>query len=436
MNQKQLEARIEILSEKLAELHGLLQQSYSYAERDAQSSLGKCRNVLEHTVRSILEKHDIPFLQHSTLNEQIRLLKESGNVPDRIIAKMHSTRVMANLAVHGKKVTPSDALSALNGLCDILEWQNEIKYDKREKRPWLFWLGISLAILLLGVFYLNINKKATPELENRNPIDPTQTAPRADENLFNLRDIESFVEEFQHISTTPDVNGVMSFYAEYVKYENEVIERYQVEKKWVKFINKWPVREYDITDESIKIRKIGTNQFYVYYDETYTAKHPDKPDSKGIYRTELVVQVVGRELKITEKNGSNLAKNFSVENAKERAKEFQVACAENNIDNILSFYTRNVNYFDKGYRSHSFIRKDIIEQIERWPTRVYYIDGNIDASEVEENHFRVTYVEKYTALHPEGREGKGLWRTDLILKGIRDSLMIVDIKGKEIKQKD
>ena len=282
MSSKELEKRIETLSNEISQIRELLQKSFSYAERDAQASLGKCRNILEQSVENILNAHGISFKPNSSLHHRINLLRSKGHVEKRITQKMLSIKDMANLGVHGETVTSKDALDALDSLCDILEWQNGIKQTRPQRRTLgtKAWIGLAFGTLLIGsfIFYL--------------------TSPRS----FSEEDARKFAEDFQSASTTNNIKKTTSFYADEAMVFKEKKSKETIGKNWRKFIESRPTRVYTIHGP-VEVEKTGKNKFEVTYREKFTAMHPKKDDSKGIWRTELVIQAINDSLKIVAMDG-------------------------------------------------------------------------------------------------------------------------------------
>ena len=411
MNQRQLEDRIEAIVKRVQELNDLLRLAHKYAADDAQSSLHKCRNGLEHSVKAILAKYNISFPEGSTLNDQIKLLKESGYVPDHIIATMHSIRVMANLANHNKKVTSGSALSALNGLCDILEWQNEIAAPKQPKKEeeknsatWIF--GMAAATVLAGALLLYLTR----------PVSE--------------KDVESFVLEFQDVATSNKINTLMNYYDEGINWFGKIKSKEEVKVEWRKFIEKWPTRIYSI-DDPIEVEVLGEQSFRVHYNETYTAKAYGKEDSKGVWRTTLLISKVNGKLKISSIDGYHVSKNFTPNNAEAFARAFQSACTTNNIEEATSFYAKNAVCYKKP-RTLKEIRMNWSNFVNDWPIRDYTITDPIEVKTLGNNSFRVTYRENFNAEKEDGTTSKGIWQTILTLKEVKDSLRITEIDGERI----
>jgi hypothetical protein len=119
---KPLSNRISRVEIYLAELSGYLHASLDYVSSDPQSSLTKCRIVLEKVLRFIYAQE---MLRQPTGGMVGNILSDKdfiGRLPRRMLARMNAIRDIANLGPHGGEVEGGDAIRAIRDLVDVLEW--------------------------------------------------------------------------------------------------------------------------------------------------------------------------------------------------------------------------------------------------------------------------------------------------------------------------
>ena len=119
---KPLSDRISRIETFLAELSVYLHASLDYVASDPQSSLTKCRIVLEKVLRCIYAQE----MQRQPTGAMVgNILSDKdfvGRLPRRMLARMNAIRDIANLGPHGGEVESGDAVRAVRDLVDVLEW--------------------------------------------------------------------------------------------------------------------------------------------------------------------------------------------------------------------------------------------------------------------------------------------------------------------------
>lgn len=117
---RDLEARVAFLENQLSVSVDLIARSPS----DPESSIVKCRVLLERVVKDLYGKLDVPL--PGKAHELGALLNNSQFarlLPPRVVLRMNSVREYGNLGAHDKgPVTTSDALDCLNCMVEIVDW--------------------------------------------------------------------------------------------------------------------------------------------------------------------------------------------------------------------------------------------------------------------------------------------------------------------------
>lgn len=118
----QLSKQIEILERKVESLADYLKSALSYLDSDPQSSLTKCRIVLEKMLNSVYF-HEMGKEPNKGMIGNILFDKEfASKIPSRIRARMNFIREITNSGTHGEDVAGEDAVRVLQEIIIITEW--------------------------------------------------------------------------------------------------------------------------------------------------------------------------------------------------------------------------------------------------------------------------------------------------------------------------
>jgi Domain of unknown function (DUF4145) len=123
-----LREKIETLEKRVDDLSDYLKSALAYMSSDPQSSLTKCRIVLEEVLKSLYVYEMQREPSRPMIGPMLSDKEFSAKIPRRIFALMNSIRDMANLGAHGEEVESRDAIRAMRDLVDVLEWY-VINYD-------------------------------------------------------------------------------------------------------------------------------------------------------------------------------------------------------------------------------------------------------------------------------------------------------------------
>jgi len=126
---KQLSEQIKTLEKKIGSLAEYLKSALTYLDSDPQSSLTKCRIVLEKMLTSIYQHEMGKKPPKKGMIGDILSAKEFvSKVPPRIRARMNFIREMANSGTHGEDIAREDAIQVLQLIVFVAEWY-VTKYD-------------------------------------------------------------------------------------------------------------------------------------------------------------------------------------------------------------------------------------------------------------------------------------------------------------------
>jgi Putative peptidoglycan binding domain len=111
---------------------------------------------------------------------------------------------------------------------------------------------------------------------------------------------------------------------------------------------------------------------------------------------------------------------------------FVVAGISEDVDAELQFYAEKADYYDRGLVSKDFIRKDISRYNQKWPTRRYWLDGDINIlNGLEADPIEVRYQIRY-AVRNQQKESSGTAVKTLRLKKAGDGLEITSVREKTL----
>jgi hypothetical protein len=111
---------------------------------------------------------------------------------------------------------------------------------------------------------------------------------------------------------------------------------------------------------------------------------------------------------------------------------FVVAGISEDVEAELQFYAEKADYYESGVVSKDFIRNDILRYNQKWPTRRYWLDGDISIlSGFEADPIEVRYQIKY-AVKNQQKENSGTAIKTLKLKRAGDGLEITSVREKTL----
>jgi peptidoglycan hydrolase-like protein with peptidoglycan-binding domain len=92
---------------------------------------------------------------------------------------------------------------------------------------------------------------------------------------------------------------------------------------------------------------------------------------------------------------------------------FVVAGISADVEAELQFYAEEADYYDSGVVSKDFIRKDILRYDQKWPSRRYWLDGDVrilngSESDPLEVQFQIRYIVKNQEKERSGKAVKTL----------------------------
>jgi hypothetical protein len=99
-----------------------LQLALGYLQADPASSLTKSRIVLEKLLVDLYTAEQGREPRKPLIGEILSDNQFTRKIDRRIVARMNAIRDLTNLGPHGEPVEPSDAVKALDDLCEVLEW--------------------------------------------------------------------------------------------------------------------------------------------------------------------------------------------------------------------------------------------------------------------------------------------------------------------------
>ena len=111
---------------------------------------------------------------------------------------------------------------------------------------------------------------------------------------------------------------------------------------------------------------------------------------------------------------------------------FVVAGISPDVEPELQFYAEKADYYDRGIVSKDFIRNDILRYNDKWPTRRYWLDGDIQIlNSVEADPLEVRYQIKYAVKSPQ-KEARGTAIKTLKLRKTENGLEIISVREKTL----
>jgi hypothetical protein len=124
--------RVETLGQKNPQLAELLGHAYRYIRTDPGSSLTKSRMILETVVLKMYQMAMGRPPRKPLLGEMLNDNQFTRTLGDsRIVDLMNVIRTIGNFGPHGNQGTSEDAASALDRLCEVIEWESKKESQTR-----------------------------------------------------------------------------------------------------------------------------------------------------------------------------------------------------------------------------------------------------------------------------------------------------------------
>jgi peptidoglycan hydrolase-like protein with peptidoglycan-binding domain len=118
--------------------------------------------------------------------------------------------------------------------------------------------------------------------------------------------------------------------------------------------------------------------------------------------------------------------NISTERLRDYIGAFVLAGLDSQVGSETDFFAERVQYYDDGVIGREKIRKDLQRYAARWPTRRFWLDGDITVEPQNGNRVRVTFPLRYE-LRNGGKHSSGKINKTLVLEAAGDDLQIVAV---------
>jgi hypothetical protein len=118
--------------------------------------------------------------------------------------------------------------------------------------------------------------------------------------------------------------------------------------------------------------------------------------------------------------------NISTERLRDYIGAFVLAGLDSHAGSETDFFAERVQYYDDGVIGREKIRKDLQRYAARWPTRRFWLDGDITVEPQNGNRVRVTFPLRYE-LRNGGKHSSGKINKTLVLEAAGDDLQIVAV---------
>ncbi len=117
-------------------------------------------------------------------------------------------------------------------------------------------------------------------------------------------------------------------------------------------------------------------------------------------------------------------------------REFVRVGDTNQVEEILSFYSYPVKYFDDGNVGMQFVRDDVEKYDIRWPVRRNEIDGEVEVSEVVSSlNWKAAFTSKFYVESAErGEWVRGRVRQTCTIQKIDGAMKIIEIKADTLQR--
>jgi hypothetical protein len=98
----------------------------------------------------------------------------------------------------------------------------------------------------------------------------------------------------------------------------------------------------------------------------------------------------------------------------------------------LEFFADRVRYYDEGTLAREAIRQSLRSYNEMWPTRRFWLAGDIEAQAESDGQLRVTFPLRYE-LRNGAKHSSGEVRKTLLLEVAGDDLQIVAVNESKMR---
>jgi hypothetical protein len=124
---------------------------------------------------------------------------------------------------------------------------------------------------------------------------------------------------------------------------------------------------------------------------------------------------------------------FSRERLRDYIGAFILAGLDPKVGAELEFFADRVDYFDDGKLSREKIRRDLLRYDARWPTRRFWLAGDLDLGSESNQRLRVTFPIRYELRNRSERASGTVRKTLVLEKTANHDLEIVAVNEKKIR---
>jgi peptidoglycan hydrolase-like protein with peptidoglycan-binding domain len=122
--------------------------------------------------------------------------------------------------------------------------------------------------------------------------------------------------------------------------------------------------------------------------------------------------------------------NISTERLRDYVGAFVLAGLDPHVGSETDFFAERVQYYDDGVIGREKIRKDLQRYAAHWPTRRFWLDGDITVEPQNGNRVRVTFPLRYE-LRNGDKHSSGKINKTLVLEAAGDDLQIVAVNERK-----
>jgi peptidoglycan hydrolase-like protein with peptidoglycan-binding domain len=134
----------------------------------------------------------------------------------------------------------------------------------------------------------------------------------------------------------------------------------------------------------------------------------------------------------TDQGQEQILEVSSIDQVRDFVAGFVVAGIGPDVEAELQFYAEKADYYDSGYVSKDFIRKDILRYNQKWPLRRYWLEGDVNIlNALEADPIEVRYQIRYSVKSAQ-KERSGTAIKTLKLQKTRDGLEITSVREKTL----
>jgi peptidoglycan hydrolase-like protein with peptidoglycan-binding domain len=117
---------------------------------------------------------------------------------------------------------------------------------------------------------------------------------------------------------------------------------------------------------------------------------------------------------------------LSRERLRDYVAAFVLAGLDPSVDAELEFFADRVHYFNEGNADREKIRRDLQRYNQRWPTRRFWLDGQVEVQPQPDSRLRVTFPLRYE-LRNGSKLSSGRVRKTLLVEVTGEDLQIVAV---------